>query len=132
MEKHGTCFALSFGHFRTAAACGKDTIVKNLVSVTALALAASGPACAYQTGSLTCEKIGELAAQTLVAKQSGLTYATLYSELMDPLPGDGVERKLVGSIVEIIYHNDLIVAMKPSDAQVVFMHDCMRGKGKSD
>lgn len=111
----------------------KEVIVKNLVSVTTLVLAASSPACAYQTGSLTCEKIGELAAQTLVAKQSGLTYNASYFALMYPLPGDAeVERKLVGNIVDIIYHNDLIVAMKPSDAQVVFMHDCMSGKGKSD
>lgn len=107
--------------------------MKKFVSVAALVLAASGPACAYQTGTLTCQKIGELAAQTLVAKQSGLTYSALYAALMEPLPGDAaVERKLVGNIVDIIYQNDLIVAMKPSDAQLVFMHDCMRGKGKSD
>ena len=107
--------------------------MKNLVSIIALLLAGSGPAYAYQTGSLTCEKIGELAAQTLVAKQSGLTYSALYSTLLDPLPGDAqVERKLVGNMVDIIYHNDLIVAMKPIDAQLIFMHDCMRGKGKSD
>jgi|SRR5215831_4072688 len=92
-------------------------------------LAAAMPARAYDTGSLTCERIGELAATTLAAKQSGTAPGVSLAALTDQFSPDArVERKLVSNINNIIYQNDLIAAMKPGDAYLVFMHDCMRGR----
>src|SRR6516165_5822583 len=44
---------------------------KRMLVVSALALAPLG-ASAYEIGNLTCENIGQLAGQTLLAKQSGV------------------------------------------------------------
>ena len=97
--------------------------------IAALVLVAAGPARAYETGSLTCQMIGEVAAQTLVAKQSGSSQNMSLSALTAPLAADArVERHLVGNIIDTIYRNDLLVAMKPGDAYLVFMQDCMNGK----
>jgi hypothetical protein len=84
---------------------------------------------AYDTGSLTCERIGELAATTLAAKQSGTAPGVSLAALTQQFSADAtVERKLVSNLNNIIYTNDLLVAMRPDDAYVVFMHDCMSGR----
>src|SRR5689334_8413867 len=86
-------------------------------------------ASAYDTGSLTCERIGELAATTLAARQSGTAAGASLAALTALFSPDAtVERKLVTNINNIIYTNELLVAMKPDDAYVVFMHDCMSGR----
>jgi hypothetical protein len=90
---------------------------------------AAVPASAYDTGSLTCERIGELAATTLAAKQSGTAAGVSLAALTDQFSPDArIERKLVSNINNLIYQNDLIVAMKPADAYLMFMADCMRGR----
>lgn len=92
-------------------------------------LAASSHVSAYDIGSLTCERIGELAARTLAAKQSGTAPGVSLAALTDQFSVDArIERKLVSNINSIIYQNDLLVAMKPDDAYLVFMHDCMSGR----
>jgi len=86
-------------------------------------------AAAYDTGSLTCERIGELAATTLAAKQSGTAPGVSLAALTQQFSADAtVERKLVSNLNNIIYTNDLLVAMRPDDAYVVFMRDCMSGR----
>jgi len=111
----------------------RGTERKALAGIAALALAVSGRACAYDTGSLTCQMIGELAAQTLTAKQTGKPQATTLAALTTPLAEDArVERRLVGNIVETIYGNDLLIAMKPGDAYSVFLFDCLNGKQLDD
>lgn len=105
--------------------------MNNPVMIAALVLFASSPACAYETGSLTCQMIGEVAAQTLVAKQSGKSHNASLSTFTAPFAADArVERHLVGNIIDTIYRNDLLVAMKPGDAYLVFMRDCMNGKSQ--
>ena len=77
--------------------------------------------------------IGELAAQTLAAKQSGQPQSATLATLTTPLAEDAsVERRLVGNIVETIYRNELLVAMKPGDAYAVFLRDCLNGKQTDD
>lgn len=99
------------------------------LAISALLLVAGGSAYAYETGDLTCERIGELAAETLAAKQSGISDSACLTELSAPFAADAaVERHLVANIVTVIYRNDLLVAMKPRDAQMVFMRDCLLGK----
>ena len=92
-------------------------------------LIASSQAGAYDTGSLTCERIGELAATTLAAKQSGTAAGASLTALTDQFSADArIERKLLSNINNIIYTNDLLSGMKPGDAYLVFMHDCMSGR----
>jgi len=97
--------------------------------LSACLLAASSQVSAYDTGSLTCERIGELAATTLAAKQSGTAAGVSLAALTDQFAVDArIERKLVSNLNTIIYQNDLLVAMKPGDAYLVFMNDCRRGR----
>ena len=106
----------------------KGTRVKKFATAIAIAWIACN-AQAYDTGTLTCETIGEFAARTLADKQSGTASADSLSGLVKPLAEDAaVERKLAANIVKLIYENDLIAAMKPADAYMVFMRDCMNGK----
>jgi len=97
--------------------------------LSACLLLASSQASAYDTGSLTCERIGELAATTLAAKQSGTAPGVSLAALTDQFAADArIERKLISNINSIIYQNELLAAMKPGDAYLVFMHDCMSGR----
>jgi len=101
-------------------------MLKRKLAVCALALAPLA-ASAYETGNLTCENIGQLAGQTLIAKQSGIPMDTYLSALNDRIPGDAqVERQLIASVIVIIYENDLLTGMKPTEAYTVFQQDCMR------
>jgi hypothetical protein len=94
----------------------------------AIALLTLAPlsAAAYETGNLTCENIGQFAGQTLTARQSGVPKEIYLSLLNERLPGSAqLERKLVANITTIIYQSDLLAAMEPADAYVVFRHDCL-------
>jgi hypothetical protein len=91
-------------------------------------LVVSSQAGAYDTGSLTCERIGELAATTLAAKQSGTAAGVSLAALTDQFSPESRERRLISNINSIIYQNDLLAGMKPGDAYLVFMHDCMSGR----
>jgi hypothetical protein len=111
----------------------RRTDAKALAAIAALAVMVCQPASAYDTGSLTCPMIGELAAQTLAAKQSGKPQSATLTSLTAPLAEEArVERRLVGNIIETIYRNDLLVAMKPGDAYAVFLRDCLNGKQMDD
>jgi hypothetical protein len=103
--------------------------MRNALVALVVLVATAGSANAYDIGGLTCQRIGELAAETLVAKQAGKEFEPELTRLVSPLASEAkVERKLVTNIVTIIYQNDLIVAMKPDDAYMMFMGDCMRGQ----
>jgi hypothetical protein len=95
----------------------------------AFALLALAPltAGAYETGNLTCENIGQFSGQTLSASQSGVPQEVYLSLLNERLPGDAqIERRLVATIITIIYQNDLLTSMRPDDASAVFRQDCLR------
>ena len=88
-----------------------------------------GAASAYDTGGLTCERIGEAAVDTLAAKRAGRDHATQVASLESTVAPDAqVERKLLTNVVRLIYRNDLIDAMEPRDIFIVFFGDCTRGK----
>ena len=107
--------------------------MKELFVIAALVLLGSSPANAYEIGTLTCQRIGELAAEALAAKQTGTELDVQLSKVTAPLDIEAAqERKLVTNIVTLIYQNDLLVAMKPVDAYLVFRSDCMRGRGGAD
>ena len=88
-----------------------------------------GAASAYDTGALTCERIGEAAVDTLAAKRAGRADAMQVASLEATVGPDAlVERKLLTNVVRLIYRNDLIDAMEPRDIFIVFYGDCARGK----
>ena len=103
--------------------------LKQILSAFILSLAASAAA-AYETGTLTCQRIGELAAETVHAKRSGVPDEDSRASLLQPFAEDGVERRLLTNMFEMIYRNDLLAGMKPSDAYIVFLRDCMTGKSQ--
>jgi hypothetical protein len=66
-----------------------------------------------------------------MAKQSGIPQEIYLSLLTERLPVNAdVERKLVANITTIIYQNDLLASMEPSDAHAVFQQDCVRSRIK--
>jgi hypothetical protein len=104
-------------------------MMKTSVALAALACVVSGAAHAYQTGQLTCQNVGQLAAQTLLAKQSGIPFETYLTALDERLPSEAqVERRLVSNITVVIYQNAVLDEMKPDDAYAVFVQDCVDGQ----
>jgi len=100
-------------------------MLKNLQTIAAIALLASASAHAYDTGHLTCDNIGQLAAYTLQAKQSGVAYEELVTALQQSMPDEAqLERKLATEITTLIYQTDLLDAMQPEEAYVVFAQNC--------
>ena len=96
------------------------------LALAALALTASTGAYAYETGQLTCQNVGQLAAQTLLAKQAGIPYGAYLTALDERLPADAqTERALAGNITAVIYESPAVDQMKPDDAYAVFLQDCV-------
>jgi hypothetical protein len=101
--------------------------LKQKFAVAALALASAGSASAYNTGKFTCENVGQLAGQTIIAKKSGIPQELYVAILDEKLPGDAlIERTIVATIAMIIYRDDLLAVMEPADAYQVFEEDCRR------
>ena len=99
------------------------------IAIGALALTLSAGANAYETGQLTCQNVGQLAAQTLLAKQSGIPYGAYLTALNEKMPAEAqVERQLAGNITAVIYQNSLMDQMRPDDAYAVFVQDCVEGQ----
>lgn len=99
------------------------------IAIGALALTLSAGANAYDTGQLTCQNVGQLAAQTLLAKQSGIPYGAYLTALNEKMPAEAqVERQLAGNITAVIYQNAMLDQMRPDDAYAVFVQDCVDGQ----
>ena len=99
------------------------------IAIGALALTLSAGANAYDTGQLTCQNVGQLAAQTLLAKQSGIPYGAYLTALNEKMPAEAqVERQLAGNITAVIYQNAMMDQMRPDDAYAVFVQDCVDGQ----
>jgi hypothetical protein len=120
---------------------GDPIMLKTPIAVAALAFVVSGGANAYPTGQLTCQNVGRLAAQTLLAKQSGVPFEAYLTALDKKLPSEAqLERRLASSITSVIYQNTVLDEMKPDDAYAVFVQDCVaaqerdrsNGQGKED
>jgi hypothetical protein len=102
------------------------------IALTAVLMMVFSNADAYDTGSLTCPRIGDLAAETIVAKRDGATADSQLAKLIGMFEADAaIERKLVTNIVHTLYENELLEAMQPADAYMVFMGDCIRGREQS-
>jgi hypothetical protein len=88
-------------------------------------------ASAYDTGKLSCENIAQLAGQALSAKQAGIPLTTYLSALNERIPQNAqLERNLVAAVTNIVYENELLAAMQPSDAYAVFRQDCIRSQAE--
>jgi len=99
------------------------------IAIGALALTLPAGANAYEIGQLTCQNVGQLAAQTLLAKQSGIPHGAYLTALNEMLPAEAqVERQLAGNITAVIYQNSLMDQMRPDDAYAVFVQDCVEGQ----
>ena len=99
------------------------------IAIGAVALTLSAGANAYETGQLTCQNVGQLAAQTLLAKQSGIPYGAYLTALNEKMPAEAqVERQLAGNITAVIYQKTLMDQMRPDDAYAVFVQDCVEGQ----
>src|SRR5262245_48977732 len=107
-------------------------MLKRRLAAAMLTLTPAFAANAYDTGELTCDNIGQLAGQTVVAKQSGIPQDVYLSALNERLPeGARLERNLIAAITTIIYQNDLLAGMRPADAYAVFQQDCMRAQAEN-
>ena len=101
-------------------------MLRNAYTIAAVALLASASAHAYDKGQLTCDNIGKLAAYTLQAKQSGVAYEELLTALQQSMPDEAqIERRVATQITTLVYQSDVLDAMKPEDAYVVFAQNCM-------
>jgi hypothetical protein len=110
-----------------------EIMLKTGLGIAALALVASTGASAYETGQLTCQNIGELAAHTLLAKQSGVPPEAYLSALNERLPADArIERDLAAKITAAVYTNELLAQMKPEDAYGAFTQDCLMSQEQDE
>jgi hypothetical protein len=101
----------------------------NRLPIASILLLASLPAYTYETGVLTCERLGEAAVSTLEAKRASRGQEAARDDAVAGLePGAEVERRLLNNLVLIIYRNDLIDAMQPGDIYAVFRNDCLAGR----
>jgi hypothetical protein len=99
------------------------------IAIAALVAGISGTANAYDIGKLTCQNVGQLAAQMLIARQSGVPPQAYLSALNEKLPPDAkVERNLVAEIAKVVYTSDQIAALQPEQAYAVFAQNCVEGQ----
>jgi hypothetical protein len=104
-------------------------MLRKQIAIAALILGASGTASAYEIGRLTCQNVGQLAAQMLMARQSGIPPQAYLSALNEKLPPDAnVERALVVQIAEVVFQNEEIAQMKPEQAYLIFAQNCVQGQ----
>jgi hypothetical protein len=100
---------------------------RNMYAIAAAALLTStGVQAAFETGQFTCENVGELAAYSLQAKQSGISYDELTAALDQRMPAEAqIERQVVAEITTLVYQNQLLDNIKPEEAYAAFTERCM-------
>jgi len=95
----------------------------------ALIAGVCGSAQAYDIGRLTCRNVGQLAAQMVMARKSGVPAETYLTALNKNLPEDAqVERNLAVNIARLVYTNDEVGAMAPEDAYTAFAQNCVQAQ----
>jgi hypothetical protein len=95
------------------------------IAIAALTLGLSGSALAYDTGKLSCDNVGQLAAQMLKARQSGVPPEAYLQALDQRLPAEArTERRLALEIAKVVYTNDELGQMQPEQAYLAFSQDC--------
>ena len=99
------------------------------IAIAALIVGISGTANAYDLGRLTCQNVGQLAAQMLMARQSGVPAEAYLSVLNQKLPPDAtVERQVALNIAKVVYQNDEVAAMQPEEVFVAFSQNCVQAQ----
>jgi hypothetical protein len=99
------------------------------IAIATIALGLSGSAFAYDTGQLSCENVGQLAAQMLKARQSGVPPEAYLQALDQRLPAEAkTERHLALEIAKVVYTNEEVGQMQPEQAYLAFTQDCTQSR----
>ena len=99
------------------------------IAIAALIVGASGTANAFDIGHLTCQDIGQLAAQMAIARQSGVPAEAYLSALNQKLPPDAtVERQVAVNIAKVVYQNEEIAPMQPKQVFAAFAQNCAQAQ----
>ena len=99
------------------------------IAIAALIVGASGTANAFDIGHLTCQDVGQLAAQMAIARQSGVPAEAYLSALNQKLPPDAtVERQVAVNIAKVVYQNEAIAAMQPKQVFAAFAQNCAQAQ----
>ena len=99
------------------------------IAIAALILGAAGTTNAFDIGHLTCQNVGQLAAQMAIARQSGVPAETYLSALNKNLPPDAaVERQVALNIAKVVYQNEEIAAMQPEQVYAAFAQNCVQAQ----
>jgi hypothetical protein len=102
---------------------------KHQILIAALIAGASGSVYAYDIGHLTCQNVGQLAAQMVMARKSGVPAEAYLKALDEKLPADAnVERNLAMNIARLVYTNDQVASMAPEEAFAAFAQHCVQGQ----
>jgi hypothetical protein len=102
---------------------------KKQILIAALIAGATGTAQAYDIGRLTCENVGQLAAQMVMARKQGVAPEEYLSAVNERLPADAnVERQLLMNIAKLVYTNDEVGSMKPEEVYTAFAQNCVQGQ----
>jgi hypothetical protein len=104
-------------------------MLKKHILIAAVIAGASGTASAYDIGRLTCQNVGQLAAQMVMARKQGVAPEEYLSAVNEKLPADAnVERQLVVNIAKLVYTNDEVGSMKPEEAYTAFAQNCVQSQ----
>ena len=99
------------------------------IAIAAFIVGASGTANAFDIGHLTCQDVGQLAAQMAIARQSGVPAEAYLSALNQKLPPDAtVERQVAVNIAKVVYQNEEIAAMQPKQVFAAFAQNCAQAQ----
>ncbi|HEV2805979.1 MAG TPA: hypothetical protein VGW57_13735 [Chthoniobacterales bacterium] len=81
------------------------------------------PACAYPTGDMGCEDIGEFAGAVVIGKGNGQTMKQALAKVNTATAGHPIERKNMTAIVRAIY--TWAKGMSEEGAKMSFMAECV-------
>lgn len=98
--------------------------MKCYLSIAALSFCFLSPAFAYDTGSMTCNDIGDFAAATVVGKKNGVTINDALTKVIKTTKGYPTERKNLTQIVRAIYNEPWANKLTEEGAEAAFMADC--------
>jgi hypothetical protein len=92
--------------------------------ITAFSFYVIRAALAYDTGSMSCNDIGDFAAATVVGKQNGATMKEALAKVAKATDGHPIERKNLSQIVRAIYTEPWANKLTEEGAKAAFAADC--------
>ncbi len=103
----------------------KRTSLTRKVSAGAFLFVLSLPAIAYDTGSMTCEQIGEFAAAVVSGKHTGKSLRQQLRSLDKTVPASYyIERRNLTQIIKALYSQPWAKALSEDGAYDSFKADC--------